>query len=394
MMAYALLLAASVVVALPTALLLLQVVSSLRAGNAPPEQAQAVGPLAVLMPAHDEALGITPVVKSLLPQLRPCDRLLVVADNCSDDTAQLARQAGAEVIERADKPRRGKGYALDFGVRHLASNPPDLVIILDADCTVRPGSLLPLAAAALRGGCPAQAHYRMALPEHAGLKTRIAGLAWRVKNWVRPLGYQRLGLPCQLMGSGMAFPWRLIAQAELANGHLVEDLKLGLAFAAQRSAPRFVAQAEVVSVFPDSAVGAATQRTRWEHGHLGMMLQLAPPLLWQAVRSRNLALLALAADLCIPPLALLALMLVSLSAVAVLAAGLLGWAAPAWIAAGTDLAFALAVFVAWARHGRDTLRLTEMLGVPLYVLWKVPVYLRFVVRRERRWVRSARGSGK
>ena len=97
--------------------------------------------LAVLMPAHNESAGIVPAIDAVNKQLRPGDRLLVVADNCADDTARVAAAAGAQVAERTDPLRRGKGYALDFGVRRLAADPPEVVVIVDADCEVHPGAL-------------------------------------------------------------------------------------------------------------------------------------------------------------------------------------------------------------------------------------------------------------
>jgi glycosyltransferase involved in cell wall biosynthesis len=69
-------------------------------------------------------------LRSILPQLAEADRLLVVADNCSDDTAAIATAEGAETIERSDLAHRGKGYALDFGIRHLELDAPDVVIVI------------------------------------------------------------------------------------------------------------------------------------------------------------------------------------------------------------------------------------------------------------------------
>jgi cellulose synthase/poly-beta-1,6-N-acetylglucosamine synthase-like glycosyltransferase len=69
--------------------------------------------VAVLIPAHNESAGIEATLRCLQAQLRAGDRVLVVADNCDDDTAAVARDAGAEVIERIDAIHRGKGFALD-----------------------------------------------------------------------------------------------------------------------------------------------------------------------------------------------------------------------------------------------------------------------------------------
>src|SRR5262249_30802324 len=130
-----------IVLAIPALVLFVQVVLALT-HRRPAGRPDGIRPtVAVLMPAHDEATGIRKSLENLLPQLLPTDRLVVIADNCSDDTASIAAAAGAEVIERRDPTRRGKGYALDFGVRHLEQNPPQVVIIADADCSFSAGSI-------------------------------------------------------------------------------------------------------------------------------------------------------------------------------------------------------------------------------------------------------------
>ena len=90
--------------------------------------------VAVLVPAHNESTGLLPTLAAIKQQLRAADSMLVVADNCTDDTAAVASAGGAEVVERHDPDRRGKGYALDFGLQHLSSAPPEIVIMIDADC--------------------------------------------------------------------------------------------------------------------------------------------------------------------------------------------------------------------------------------------------------------------
>ena len=219
--------------------------------------------LAVLVPAHDEASGIAASLATIVAQLAPGDRLLVVADNCSDDTADVAAAAGAEAIRRHDPDRRGKGYALDFGVRHLAADAPEIVVIVDADCILHPGSLARIATTCAATGRPVQALYLMGSPPGAALSTRISEFAWAVRNRVRPLGALRLGVPCQLMGTGMAFPWPVIEAAPLASGHIVEDMCLGLDLAEAGTPPVFCPDALVTSTFASKADGLAVQRTRW-----------------------------------------------------------------------------------------------------------------------------------
>jgi cellulose synthase/poly-beta-1,6-N-acetylglucosamine synthase-like glycosyltransferase len=345
---------------------------------------------AVLMPAHDEAGTIAAPVAAVLKQLAPGARLLVVADNCSDATAAEARAAGAEVIERQD-PARGKGHALAFGVAHLAADPPQVVLVIDADCTPAPGALNLLAATVVDSRRPVQALNLMLAPPGSSLRVRMAAFAWAMHNQVRPFGMHRLGLPCQLMGTGMAFPWTCVAGAEFASGHLAEDQQLGLKLAAAGHAPHLCPGALVESWFPVETAALEGQRKRWEHGHLSLVAGV-PPLLWRALRTRNAAALALAVDLCIPPLALLAVLLLVSCALGAWMAGR-GWPGGGLAAATSALAllaFAGAVLLAWSSVGRRWVRLSELASAPLYILKKLPVYAGFLFRRQKEWVRTTR----
>jgi cellulose synthase/poly-beta-1,6-N-acetylglucosamine synthase-like glycosyltransferase len=351
---------------------------------------EAAPPFAVLMPAHNEGAGIASVLTALRTQLRAEDRLLVVADNCNDDTAAIARSHGAEVIERHDPVRRGKGFALDFGVRHLALQPPASVIVVDADCQVEAGSLELLAAQSVTLRRPVQALYLMKSAS-TGIASRFAEFAWRVKNQTRPQGLHRAGLPCQLMGTGMAFPWSLISAAPLASGHIVEDLQLGLDLAMNGAAPVFCPHALVTSQFAANAEGAESQRTRWEHGHLQLIVSRVPALFLSSLRRRRLDALTLALDLLVPPLALLAL-LVGATCVAGVAIALfdIGYLWMAVTAGGLLALLASGVVVAWHRHGRDLLTAKDLAGAPLYAMRKLPLYARFLIARQVSWVRAKR----
>ena len=124
-----------------------------------------------------------------------------------------------------------------------------------------------------------QALYLMTAPIEAQVNQKVAEFAWRVKNWLRPLGLKASsGLPCQLMGSGMAFPWGLIRGGDLANSWIVEDLKLGLDLTSNGHPPLFCPSALVTSSFASSVGAADNQRQRWEFGHISMILGSLPRL--------------------------------------------------------------------------------------------------------------------
>jgi glycosyltransferase involved in cell wall biosynthesis len=360
--------------------------------SVPPETAER-GRLAVLVPAHDEASIIASTLRSVVPHLTPDDRLLVVADNCSDDTAMIATREGAEVIVRSDALRRGKGYALDCGVRHLERDrrgPPEIVVIIDADCQVSEGAIDRLARMCARTGRSIQATYLMHAADEAGLKMRIAEFAWAIKNKVRPLGLHRLGLSCQLMGTGMAFPWASISTANLASGHIVEDLQLGVDLALAGTPPLFCPHALVSSHFPSSEQGIASQRVRWEHGYLGVILAEAWRLFAVSFKTMNGTLLMFALDLSVPPIALLVLLLTAVWSVSAGVYLTMHVRAPIIISSLALLVLAIGIGLAWRKYGRHILSLGDLARTLMYALWKIPLYARFLGRRQSEWVRSKR----
>ena len=345
----------------------------------------------VLIPAHDEGPGIAPTIAALTAVAGPDVRILVVADNCSDDTAAVARSAGAEVVERHDADARGKGYALAFGRDHIArgATAPDVVIVLDADCRLAPGSVEALAASVMRGGQPAQAINLIAPDLAATPMTQIGSFAMVVKNLYRSRGMTRMGGSALLTGTGMAFPWSLFAAADLGSGSLVEDLGLGITLVKAGHATLLVEEAGVSSA-PPPTDAALAQRTRWEHGFLDTARHTALPLLWSGLRRGAAKEVLLACHLLVPPLALL-LMIAAL--VLAVASGL--WLLGASIAPAATLAalFAAAlvlVVIAWLHGGRRWLKGTALLTAPLYILWKLPIYFGFVRRRETEWRRTER----
>lgn len=380
---------ALLILALPVLFLLLQVLAAIwpKKSTISAVTHSTIRPsIAVIMPAHNESLVISQSIKSILSQLGKQDQLLVVADNCSDDTATIAKNLSAQVIERTNLNARGKGYALDYGIQHLKLCPPQVLVIIDADCIVEKGAIDKLVVACAAKQRPIQALYLMDPPANPSLKARVAAFAWVVKNKVRPLGLNRLGMPCQLMGTGMAFLWQDIAEVNLASRHIVEDMKLGVDLTRANKPPLFLPDALVTSVFPPSDEATKTQRARWEHGHLSVIVSEVPSLLVEAFKTKNLAMLALAFDLLVPPLAVLVLLCFILFIVSF---GLSSQAA-LFMAGLLLMALFAAVLLAWLFFGREVINFKQLCYAPIYALIKIPLYIKFFVNRQVDWVRSKR----
>lgn len=348
------------------------------------------GRVTVLIPAHNEEKGIAGTIAALKSVAPASTRILVVADNCDDQTASLSRLAGAETVERRDRAARGKGFALAFGRDHLAANdPPDIVVVLDADCRLAPGSLEALSKSVHDRGAPAQAVNLTVAAPGADPVVQMSDFAMMVKNLVRSRGMQRWGGAALLTGTGMAFPWRLFAQAGLASGSIVEDLDLGIVMTRSGHPPALVAGALVTSATAHRD-DALEQRTRWEHGFLATLQRSALPTLLGGVTSGSRAEFALGLHLIVPPLALLmATATVTLPIVAGLA--ILGAdTGPALVLTALLSGTLGLIGACWLAEGRKVLSVDAALRAPRYVLWKLPIYLGFLRRRSTEWTRTPR----
>ena len=344
----------------------------------------------LLIPAHNEAEQIKEVLETLLPQITDRDRVIVIADNCHDRTAELAQSTGVTVFEREHKYDRGKGYALDFAIQKIKHDPPEVLVILDGDCIISPNTIENITTAAIATGRPVQATYLMEQPQNPSLKDKISMFSIKVKNLVRLLGLNRLGWHCLLTGSGMAFPWSLIEQVSLAGSKTTDDMQLTVDLALYSSTPVFCQEALVIGRLMKDQ-DATSQRSRWEHGHLEMILVEVPRLLKVFFKTGSFAALRLAVDISIPPLSLLVMVCTVSAIVTWLAAAIEGISAvPAMLVSIAGIFLSTGVLAAWSKFGRDDISFKSLIAVPFYVLSKVPIYLKFLIKPQSRWLKTER----
>lgn len=343
----------------------------------------------VIIPAHNEQLIIEDTLIKLKYELGSLKNVIVVADNCSDMTAAIAIGLGAQVIERHDDIKRGKGYALDAGIKYLNNKSPEVVVVFDADCEFVSGSFVNLVNSCKRNNSVVQSEYLMLAPSSSPVKTRVAEFAWLVKNKIRPQGLSLFKINCQLQGSGMAFPWRIFDCISFASGSIVEDLELGLKLNALSESVIFDSSSKVISYFPESEIGTQTQRTRWEHGHLTSMA-LLPRAMLAAISKGNIRSFLTALDAMIPP-TVLWLMLVFACLVASALITYIGVYFPFYLSAIAFGGISICLFLSWLRYGREILPLRDFSAIFIYVFSKFNVYSSFLRSREKSWVRTERG---
>lgn len=344
----------------------------------------------VLIPAHNEQGSIGRAIGSLSVALPSNCYLLCVAHNCTDQTAEIARQLGAQVLEVKDDGQGGKPDAIKAGLRCLDAAPPEIVVIVDADCTVSPGAIQTLAVRARETNRPVMAVYCFApAVSEQGLSV-LSSLAVLLKNYVRPLGLHRFGLPCLINGSGSAYPFSLIRNVPHGDGSIAEDYQLTIDLLRKGYPTLLVPEARVDGQLPTPDKIALRQRRRWEHGHLFLTFRVAPRLLFEGLLRLDKNRIALAVELGVPPLAFLGVLMSLALGVALLLQIIYGDHRPLSVLLVAMLLFVLAILLSWLRFAGIRQTVTGLVALPRYVLWKLPMYRDFFTRRETRWVKTER----
>jgi len=363
----------------------------LSARVAPPPE-RTVTRFDVLVPAHDEAAGIGATVASLRAMTYPAEmvRVIVIADNCSDATAALARGAGALVLERRSATERGKGYALACGyAASLDDGFADAVVVVDADTSVSPNLLHAFSARFADGADAAQAEYGVRNAQ-ASWRTRLMVLALTMFHTVRSLGRERLGVSCGLRGNGMAFSTALLRRVPPCAYSIVEDVEYGIALGLQGVRVVYVPEAAVHGDMPATATASTSQRERWEGGRMELMRTHVPRLLAAARGPAGGVALDLAVDVLVPPLttlgAYVAAGLVAV-AVAVASGAATGMGVIPWLVALAGLL--LYVIRGAVLSGSGARAVLDLAWAPVFVVWKLTL-LFSPTRRTGDWVRTAR----
>lgn len=346
-----------------------------------------------VVPAHDEAAGIGATVESLLGVDYPRDlfEVVVVADNCTDDTAARARAAGARVLERRDDTRRGKGYALAHAFERVVSGrEADAVVVVDADTVVSENLLRAMDARIASGASAVQADYAVRNPDDAW-RTRLMAVALGMFHVVRSAGRENMGVSCGLRGNGMAFTRDLLEEVPHDAFSVVEDLEYGIRLGERGYRVHYAGEAHVWGEMVSGEKASRSQRQRWEGGRAEMARRHGLPLLLRAIREKNPLLGDLAMDVLVPPLSVLVLA----------TAG--GLAASLTLAAVTrrpnmaTLMFAAsgACLVAygvrgWQVSGTGVRGLASLGYAPVYMAWKATLPLRKGGKPKGEWVRTER----
>jgi len=344
-----------------------------------------------VIPAHNEASIIERTIASMKTVDWPLDRfrVLVVADNCTDATAQVARGAGAIVLVRNDPSKRGKGYALQHAFRasrdeHWA----DAVVVVDADSEVSPNILAAFAARLESGVNAVQSHYGVRNPM-VSWRTRLITIAKGSFHIVRSRARERLTLSCGIRGNGWCVTHRLLGAVPYDSFSLTEDVEYGIALGLAGYRVAYADEAHADADMVSSEDIARKQRQRWEDGRIALIRSKTLILLSEAARRRSALCLDLALDLLVLPLSYVTMNVIALA----LLAGAGYWLHLSslnyvWIAVCCTAFLVLYVFRGWQLSGVGAQGIWDLARVPWFLVWKLLLNLR---RRDpKEWVRTKR----
>jgi 1,2-diacylglycerol 3-beta-glucosyltransferase len=351
--------------------------------------------LAVLVPAHDEERLIARCVETLLAQSYPraLYRVIVIADNCTDSTAEIARVVGAEVLVRDQPDARGKGQALRWAMDKViaSSNPPDAIVVVDADSIADTNLLTGLERELARGHGVVQGDYTV-IVDPASPKSAIIAAGFLLFHRVRFSGRARLGMPANLVGNGMLFAWSVLESHPWDAFSGVEDLEYSMRLRLAGIRPQFAPAAHVSGPGPATRAGVDGQRLRWEGGRFAVVRTWLWKLVATSVQRRDPRLLDAAIDLAVPPLGLLCM--AAGGGMVLTAAAVVTHLAPAWALAPWAVAVVAIpayVFIGLRAADAPAAVWRAVLGAPAFLAWKVVTYVRLLRGFDNtRWDRSDR----
>lgn len=247
---------------------------------------------AIFVPAHNEER----VIDKLLSNLENLDYpsslydVFVIADNCQDDTARLARRHNVNVLERDNQEEKGKGYALRFGFKRLGfldgTADYDAVTVFDADNLVEDGFLRVMNDRLQEGEKLIQSYVDSKNPSDNWVTATFSMMFW-INDRYTLLSRYNAGLSAVMMGTGMCISADTLEEIGWDTKTLTEDLEYSIQALFRGIKTSFTRETRVFDEKPVSFLASCRQRLRWARGQLSVLKNYVPSLLYQGIREMD-----------------------------------------------------------------------------------------------------------
>ena len=245
---------------------------------------------AILIAAHNEEKVIASAVRSIKSVDYPEDMydIYVIADNCDDNTANIAKNEGAKVYERFDEEKRGKGYSLEWMFERLFETgiEYDAVCILDADNLVSPNFFLEMNKRLCQGHKVVQGYLDSKNPNDSWVSANYS-IAYWISNRLFQLPRYYLGLNCALGGTGFVMSMDVLKEIGWGATCLTEDLEFSLKLVQKNMKVSWSHEAIAYDEKPLKLSQSFRQRKRWMQGHCNCASRYLLPLLKKGLKEKD-----------------------------------------------------------------------------------------------------------
>ena len=249
---------------------------------------------AIIVAAHNEENVIGQLVENLHLLNYP-DKLyeiFVVADNCLDNTAAIARQGGAKVYERTNQLEKGKGFAMEWMFNHLfrMEQKFDAVVVFDADNLVHPDFLMEMNSRLCKGERLIQGYLDSKNPNDTWV-SGVFSISFWVVNHIWHLAKYNIGLSSVLGGTGMCISMDILRKYGWGATCLTEDMEFTMKALLEGIPTTWAHDAIVYDEKPLTFMQSWNQRKRWSQGHFDVAGRYIGKLFKEGIKQRNIVML-------------------------------------------------------------------------------------------------------
>lgn len=360
------------------------------------ETSDTLNRFAIIVPAHNEEISVGKTIKSLFEVDYPMEQfdVIVVADNCTDRTVEIAKKHGATVYERTNKINRGKGYALRWCMDLLFTTKSnyDAITIIDADSVISKNFLSVLNYYISKGSKAIQTADLVA-PQPDAWSSEVTRLGFLLYNFVRPLGRKVINCSAGVRGNGMCFTTKTLKKVPWNTYSLNEDLEYGIILLLNGINVDFAPEAIVLATMPKSEKNAESQRARWERGRFPIIKKYSTRLLKFSIKKFSYRTFDAFIELITPPfvnsvafsvLMFIINLILFLLGIAFAKIFLILWTI-------VILAAITHVVVGLFSARADQMLINAFLYIPKYIIWKLLLYFKgFRSNKKNEWIRTTR----
>jgi len=346
----------------------------------------------IIIPAHDEELLLDRLLKSISKQDYPSEivKTIVVADNCSDDTAKIGLTNGALVLERKDDQHRGKGYAIKFALGNIDMNKYDALFIIDADSFIENDLLRQLDRVVRNGNKIIQCYNGVANPNESWF-TRLLHVSRIISNEIYHPAKQKLGLSSFLMGNGMCFSTEILKKYGWDAFTVGEDWEYYAKLIQAGEMVAFANKARVYHQESSSLRQATSQRMRWSSGRFAIAWKYGIGLLFRGLAERNIKKMDASLPLILPNPSLgMNITIIGLLLSLCLALVSNNYNFLLWFIILVVLQFI--IFMVGISYTRNKMKnFISLFAAPLFLIWKMVIDILSVLGMGRKaWTRTER----